>query len=126
VRYLLDTNVIVFMVCAPRELSRRACDLLQYGDGLCLSIASLWEIAIKCSIGKLNIALSASGIADECAKRGIDVIPISPAALDAIGRLPAIHGDPFDRLLVAQAQTAGLTIITRDGTIPKYDVQTIW
>lgn len=125
-RYLLDTNVLVFMLCAPNELSERVCNLLRYEKELCLSMASLWEIAIKQSIGKLNIPLSIREIKDRCTALGIAMIPITAPALDVIRELPKIHNDPFDRLLVAQAQTEGLAIITRDSIIPKYDVQTVW
>ena len=125
-KYLLDTNVMVFMLCAPNELSERVRDLLKFDKGLCLSVASLWEIAIKQSIGKLSISLSISEIKSECDELGIEILPIGIEALDVIKGLPEIHKDPFDRLLVAQAQTMSLTIITRDSMIPKYDVQTIW
>ena len=91
-----------------------------------MSIASLWEIAIKQSIGKLELKNSIQEIADDCTKSDIDILAIAPRHLDAIRSLPDIHRDPFDRLIVAQAICEELTIITKDSRIAEYDVQTVW
>lgn len=86
----------------------------------------LWEIAIKSSIGKLEIKSSISKIAETCEKEQFDILPIKPFHLDKIGRLPMIHGDPFDRLIISQAIAENLIIIIKDGTIPLYNVKVLW
>ena len=86
----------------------------------------MWEIAIKSSIGKLEIKSSISKIADTCEKEQLDILSIKPFHLDEISKLPPIHGDPFDRLIISQAITENLVIITKDGTIPQYNVKVLW
>ena len=125
-RYLLDTNVLIYLLAAPAELSSAAKRVLETEIFLFASKASLWEIGIKQSIGKLKLALSIPEIERQCIERNIQVLSVSSAAIERIKSLPAIHKDPFDRILVAQAQDAGLTIVTSDRIIPQYPVQTIW
>lgn len=91
-----------------------------------VSIVSLWEIAIKSSIGKLEIKNSMEEIAGICLKYKIELLAINPSHLDQIANLPQIHDDPFDRLIISQAISEKLAIVTRDSIIPKYDVYTIW
>ena len=89
--------------------------------------ASLWEIAIKQSIGKLDIEVTSAELADKCAEAGIDILSITPKHLDYISKLPSIHNDPFDRLIISQAVTEGLSLVTKDEKIAKYeDVNVIW
>ena len=91
-----------------------------------VSIVSFWEMAIKSSIGKMELPAPISVMIDECEKMGFEVIPIAAAHLERLKDLPKIHGDPFDRLLICQAQEEGLEFITKDENIPKYDVKTLW
>ncbi len=124
--YLLDTNVLIFFLSAPAELSERARRIVQAEPDLYVSVASLWEIAIKQGLGKLRLDLTVPEIERLCQERDIRIAPIDSLALERIKHLPDIHRDPFDRLLIAQAQEAGLTIVTRDRIIPQYSVETIW
>lgn len=124
--YLLDTNVLLFMLGAPDDLSEKAKGIILTEDRLFVSVASLWEIAIKQSLGKLSISLSIPDLAEQCRLRDIRLIPISEEVLERIKSLPFLHKDPFDRLLIALAQTENMTIVTKDDTIPKYSVQTVW
>ncbi len=96
------------------------------GSRVYVSVASLWEIAIKQSINKLNIRCSIEEITVMCTKAKINILPIDAKHLDKIKELPAIHNDPFDRLIIAQAITEGMDIITKDYYIPKYDIKTVW
>lgn len=89
-------------------------------------MASLWEIGIKQSLGKLRIGLTVPEIEEQCIERDIRVLPIRSAAIERLKQLPDLHRDPFDRLLVAHAQEEGMAIVTRDKTIPLYPVQTVW
>lgn len=125
-RYLLDTNVLVYLLCSSRELSSEAKTVLESEQHLFISIVSLWEIAIKQSLGKLAMALSIPEIEAVCRERRIGILPIDARSVERIKTLPDIHRDPFDRLLVAQALEGNLAIVTRDRMIPQYPVQTIW
>ena len=125
--YLLDTNALLFFLYDSEKFSKRASDIIYYNnEKICVSIVSLWEIAIKSSIGKLEIKSSISKIAETCEKEQFDILSIKPFHLDEIGRLPMIHGDPFDRLIISQAIAEKLIIITKDGTIPLYNVKVLW
>lgn len=125
--YILDTNALIFYLYNPEQLSKAAVDIVQNEDNkIYVSIASLWEIAIKTSIGKLEIKNSMEEIAGICLKYKIELLAINPQHLDWIANLPQIHGDPFDRLIISQALAENLTIVTKDSIMPKYDVNTIW
>lgn len=125
-RFLLDTNVLVFLLSAPSELSEKASRVIRFEPDLYASMASLWEIGIKQGIGKLRLGLTIPEIEEQCIERDIRILPIRSAAIERLKRLPDIHRDPFDRLLVAHAQEEGMAIVTRDKTIPLYPVQTVW
>ena len=102
--YLLDTNALLYFLYDSVKLSKKASEVIYHNDEkISVSIVSMWEIAIKSSIGKLEIKSSISKIAETCEKERLDILPIKPFHLDKIGRLPAIHGDPFDRLIISQA-----------------------
>lgn len=125
--FILDTNAFIFYLYNPKQLSKAAVDIVHNKDNkIYVSIVSLWEIAIKTSIGKLEIRNSMKEIAEICLKCEIELLAINPQHLDWIANLPQIHGDPFDRLIISQALAENLTIITKDSIIPKYDVNTIW
>ncbi len=125
--YILDTNAFIFYLYNPEQLSKAALDIVyNENNQIYVSIVSLWEIAIKSSIGKLEIKNSMEEIAGICLKYEIKLLAINPLHLDRIADLPQIHGDPFDRLIISQALAENLTIVTRDSIIPKYNVNTIW
>lgn len=126
-KYILDTNALIFYLYNPEQLSKAAVDIVHNGDNkIYVSIVSLWEIAIKTSIGKLEIKNSMEEIAGICLKYKIELLAINPGHLDWIANFPQIHGDPFDRLIISQALAENLAIVTKDSIIPKYDVNTIW
>lgn len=94
---------------------------------LFLSIASLWEIAIKISIGKLEPYQTFDNIfVQHLERNNIQLLPISVEHLAAVSQLPRHHGDPFDRLLIAQAQVENLSIISADAAFDAYDVTRLW
>ncbi|GAA4656894.1 type II toxin-antitoxin system VapC family toxin [Streptomyces chumphonensis] len=119
-RLLLDTHVVLWWLDDSPELSGEIKDMLDIEPGVYVSAVTPWEIAIKQSLGKL------SGV-DDLAERARDTqftgLPITAGHGVRAGRLPGHHRDPFDRLLVAQAQIEGLTLVTRDRWIRQYDVQ---
>jgi PIN domain nuclease of toxin-antitoxin system len=125
-RYLLDTNALIYFLSAPDELSAKARRIVQKAPDLFVSIASLWEIGIKQSLGKLHLGLTPSEIEKYCVEHEISILPIRASAIDRLAALPDIHRDPFDRLLIAQAQDEDLVVVTHDRIIPNYPVETLW
>lgn len=118
-RYLLDTHTLLWARSAPERLSREALTILQStGDTLYVSMASLWECAIKSSIGKLDVPAGFYRIVSN----DYEMLGIELSHVEACADLPMHHRDPFDRLLVAQAQLGGLVLVTRDPDIARYDV----
>ena len=125
-RVLLDTHTLLWLFEDDERLSDVARQAVFSSEYAAVSIGSLWEIAIKQAIGKLELGVSIERIAKTCTEQGIDILPIRYDHLDAIKTLPDKHRDPFDRLIVAQAKCEYLTIVTKDKNIQGYDVQTIW
>ena len=124
-RYLLDTHVILWCAqgsdCLPAEVRAIIRD-----EECFYSVASMWEVAIKQSLRKLDADLSLSDLDRQCRLAGINRVPIEITHLERIKTLPDVHRDPFDRLLVAQALEEGLVLVTHDRMIPQYPVQTTW
>ncbi|MGW4838640.1 type II toxin-antitoxin system VapC family toxin [Streptomyces globisporus] len=118
-RLLLDTHVILWWLADSDELSDRVKDLLDTEPSVHISAVSAWEIAIKQSMGKLD---GPEDLAERVRDSQFTALPITAGHGVRAGRLPALHRDPFDRILVAQAQTEGMTVVTRDKWIPQYDV----
>ena len=124
--YLLDTHTLLWFLRDSPQLSKKALDIITTENKVYVSIASLWEIAIKKSIGKLEFEHSIEKIAELCHEKDILILQIQPKYFDKIIKLPNIHNDPFDRLIISQAIIENLVIITKDTIIPKYSVKTIW
>ncbi len=91
-----------------------------------ISIASIWEIAIKISLKKLKIPKGFKHLLDLIEENGFEILPISAEHTIIVSNLEFIHRDPFDRLLIAQSMNNGLAIVTRDNNIKKYNVPTVW
>ncbi len=90
-------------------------------------MASSWEVAIKIGLGKLTLDRPAAEvIPTELLRNGFSLLPIDHAHVLAVSDLPRHHGDPFDRLLVAQARTEGLSLVTADGRLSAYGVPIVW
>jgi len=116
---LLDTHTLLWSRTVPDRLSPQALAVLRSAENvLYVSMATLWECAIKVSIGKLQIPDSFFGLVAS----DYEILDIEVAHLEAMLTLPLHHRDPFDRLLVAQAQLGGLTLVTRDRDIHRYEV----
>ena len=124
--YLLDTHTLLWFLRDSPQLSKKALEIVTTENKVYVSIASLWEIAIKKSIGKLEFEHSIEKIAELCHEKDILILQIQPKYFDKIIKLPNIHNDPFDRLIISQAIIENLVIITKDTIIPKYSVKTIW
>lgn len=124
--YLLDTHTLLWTLFKEDSLSVNAKKVILEDNDIFVSIASLWEIAIKQSIGKLEISESIESIAKICKKEGFYILSIKPSHLDYLKKLPQIHGDPFDRLIISQATIEKLTIVTKDAKFPAYGIMTLW
>lgn len=128
--YLIDSHVWLWAASEPKRLSREAASILRDPlNILNLSIASVWEIAIKVSKGKLD--LSSTDSIDRIVTRvnadlGVTLLSITLEHVQETRQLPWIHKDPFDRMLIAQALTLHMPIITADPHFKNYDVKTIW
>ncbi|MFJ3323501.1 type II toxin-antitoxin system VapC family toxin [Streptomyces griseus] len=118
-RLLLDTHVILWWLADSDELSGQVKELLDTEPSVHLSAISAWEIAIKHSLGKLD---GPDDLAERVRDSQFTTLPITAGHGVRAGGLPPLHRDPFDRILVAQAQIEGMTILTRDKWIPQYDV----
>ena len=125
-KYLLDTNALLFVFSAPSKLSVRARRIVRGELHLSVSVVSFWEIAIKQSIGKLQFNVTIPNLESLCIGRNIRILSLGSTAIERIKALPTIHGDPFDRLIVAQAQMEDMTIVTCDKIMPQYPVKTVW
>jgi PIN domain nuclease of toxin-antitoxin system len=125
VRILLDTQVWLWMLAAPERLSEPARALVIATDNeLLLSAASAWEIAIKYALGKLRLPETPGDLIPRLMTRtGITPLPIHHRHALHVASLPARHRDPFDRLLIAQAQIERLPILTADRSFALYDVE---
>lgn len=121
-KYLVDTHALLWARSAPQLLAREALALFEDPDSaLYVSVVSLWECAIKCSVGKLALPSDFyRGVADD-----YEILGVELAHVEAYGSLPMHHRDPFDRLLVAQARLGDLAVITRDRNIARYDVTVV-
>jgi len=127
-RLLLDTHTFLWAVTDDPALSKPARErILEADNEVWLSAASAWEIAIKFSLGKLPLPDEPDRYLPRVREAsGIELLPLGEAEVCQIHRLPPIHRDPFDRLLVAQANCHGLVIVTDDPLIQRYPVQTTW
>jgi PIN domain nuclease of toxin-antitoxin system len=127
VTYLLDTAPFLWAVTDPDKLSRKARRICEsQRETLVLSVASLWEIMIKCGGGGLRIANPARTLPDWVAALGARVLAVEAAHAYRLYGLPPIHRDPFDRILVAQAMAESLPLLTSDQYIQQYSVRCVW
>ena len=125
--YLLDTQcLILFRMDAP-TLGRKAARILGNADSqLHLSVASIWEICIKRSLGKLELEMATDEFVETAVSAGVRLLEARPQHLYRVEKLPWHHRDPFDRLLVAQALTEDLTVLTGDPRFEPYGVSVMW
>ncbi len=127
-KVLLDTHAFLWWTAGGDRLSGRARSVIEEPDcDVLLSAASAWEIAIKFARGRLELPQPPERfVPDRVRRHRLGVLDVSVAHALRAGALPEIHADPFDRLLVAQAQLEDLPILTADPAIGQYEVETIW
>ena len=127
-RLLLDTSIVLWSVAERYKLNSRATELLSSkASDLYLSSATAWEIAIKYALGTLKLhAAPAVFIPEVIQGLGMHALDITPVHAIEAGRLPQYHRDPFDRMLIAQAQTDSLVLLTADRIFEKYKVEQVF
>lgn len=127
-RLLLDTHTFIWWDGEPDKLSSRALALCQHPENeLILSVASLWEIQVKLQLGKIELAIPLPKLVEsQRQSNGLQLLPVEAAHVFALDALPAVHKDPFDRMLVAQARADNLRIVTKDAAIKEYPVRVEW
>ncbi len=125
---LVDTNVLLLWVYDPARLSARAHAALRSGENRLLwSVASTWEVAIKVGLGKLRLDGPVGEVLPaELLRHEIGLLPIANHHALRVADLPAIHGDPFDRLIFAQALVEGIALVTADTRAAAYGVAVVW
>jgi PIN domain nuclease of toxin-antitoxin system len=126
VRQLLDTHTFLWFVMGNPNITVKLRSQIEDNDNF-LSIVSVWEIAIKYGIGKLNLEVHFDDFIDrQIAPNGIQLLEIKLEHLKYFATLPFHHRDPFDRLLIAQALVEDIPILSKDVTFDAYPIQRIW
>ena len=127
-RLLLDTHVFLWWIGDDPRVSLPARKAIATAENeIFLSVASAWEISVKTRLGKLALPVDVEiFLPDQIQRNAITILPIGLAHAVRVGRLPLHHRDPFDRMLVAQAQIENLTLVTADASIRQYDVKLYW
>jgi len=124
---LLDTHTFLWFIDDSPRLSKIALDFLEADNEILISTASLWEMAIKVNIGKLTLSVPYEKLIEEQLRvNDIEELAINRNHLIAASRLPLHHRDPFDRMLIAQAMTEALPIVSADVAFDAYTLQRIW
>ncbi len=124
---LVDTHAVIWWFEGATGLSKRAATIIASSGNLVLISAAVgWELAIKVNLGKFNTPSLVQGLHGLIEREGFAELPISLEHAIRAGLLPLHHRDPFDRLLVAQAQAMGAPILSADRALDAYDVRRIW
>jgi PIN domain nuclease of toxin-antitoxin system len=124
-RLLLDTHALLWALSAPGNLPADIREALEDPANIVfVSAASAWEMAIKQARGKLRYP--AADVAAALGRASLLELPVTIRHAEAAARLPPLHRDPFDRMLVAQAQTEGLSLVSRDPAVRQYQVTVVW
>lgn len=126
--YLLDTHVLLWFLSGDGRMSNTSLRLVSSPDNRCfVSIASLWEIAVKIKIGKLNLSIEFRDLVNTLNDNNIETLPITFDHILETMNLEDHHRDPFDRIILAQAKHEVLTIISKDENFEKYsNIKLIW
>lgn len=119
-RILLDTNIFLWCVLDDKKLTQHARELLMTADAIYVSSASIWEIAIKKSLGKIDSANDLENLSEAINASGFLELPITSQHASGVSSLKQIHRDPFDRILIAQAITEPLIFVTSDALLEGY------
>ena len=125
---LVDTHAIIWMSSQPHRLSPTVRALLEdENNAVSVSMISFWDMAIKISLGKLDLSAGWMGkLQDFMRDNAVFNLPLRPEHCTTLASLPFLHRDPFDRMLIAQALTEKQTLISKDRSMSSYEIEVIW
>jgi PIN domain nuclease of toxin-antitoxin system len=128
VRLVLDTHVLLWWIDGDPRISDRAQALISDADNtVSVSVASVWEIAIKAGLGQLEVPPDLRGyLRRQLARNDFELLPVLFEHAVAVRDLPLHHRDPFDRLLIAQARIERLNLVSRDARMKAYEIDVLW
>jgi PIN domain nuclease of toxin-antitoxin system len=126
--YILDTHAFLWFLSGDKQLSKKAKLLIEdTSKSKYISIASIWEISIKLNLKKLNLGISLEDLKDEITINGFEILPLDFDHIIELSRLENHHKDPFDRILIAQAISENLQIVSIDQNFNLYkDLKVVW
>lgn len=122
-RLLLDTHAFIWWRATEDEIAEEIRAAVRDADDVFISAVSAWEIAIKTSLGKLRLQAT---VEEGIRESHFEILPIDLRHTAAVVSLPFHHRDPFDRMLIAQSQVEGLTLVTADRRLQPYDISFLW
>ena len=126
-RYLVDTHALIWSFENNKKLLQKMKNIIDDAHNeIFVSIASLWEMAIKISNGKLDLSVSLAQLIEDIALRNIQILPINPSHVLKVETLPFHHKDPFDRIIVAQSLVENITVVSIDEILDEYFVNRIF
>jgi PIN domain nuclease of toxin-antitoxin system len=124
---LLDTHTLIWFLSGDNALSEKAKNLIQEDKAInFVSIASFWEMAIKISLNKLELKKPFEELSQQIEQNNFNILPVSFTDTLIVSSLPFHHRDPFDRILVAQAITNKLRVISKDSHFALYKIEVVW
>ena len=128
IRYLLDTQIIIWLTGIDDwKLSKKSKEIILSGtNDLSVSITSLWEIALKVNKGKLDLGITLDELIEKIQESRITIAPVKAKHILGLSKLPHIHNDPFDRLLISATISEDMVILTADENIQQYNVRWVW
>ncbi|MQY79904.1 MAG: PIN domain-containing protein [Bacteroidetes bacterium] len=124
---LLDTHAFMWFINGDKSLPAKVINLIKNIENKCfISIASIWEIAIKFSLGRLDLEGEFGEISNFLNENDIEIIPITFEHIQTLLRLEYYHRDPFDRIIISQGIYDSLVIVTKDENFNNYNVKLVW
>lgn len=124
---LIDTHAVIWFITEDDQLPTHIKELIEDSDNTCfVSIVSLWEMGIKYSLDKLDLKADLKKIFELIDQSGLMILPITPTHILTNSALEFHHRDPFDRLIIAQARSEGLSLISKDGEFKDYNINLLW
>jgi len=123
---LVDTQAFIWFFEDSSRLPASVRAYMEKSSRLVVSVASFWEITIKASLGKLVIPESIAGVIDKALANGFKILPIERNHLVTLAALDFIHRDPFDRIIIAQAISEGMPLVSSDDVFRQYPINSVW
>ena len=125
--YLLDTHTLLSFINGDTSLPRKVInEIINLKNQCFISIASIWEIAIKIKLSKLTLVSDFNRLIEFFTENQIEILPLTFSHIQSLNELEPHHRDPFDRILIAQAITEDLTILSKDKIFTHYNINLLW